>query len=118
MTAPKGIGISRQEMIEVLTKPEIGFSFSEGTAIEEQSKFVGELDEKIVQLIGHEYELSEASITVDINWDSKNDEIALNMVNVIGFANLINKSSTDWILKEFQKLSETPQNEYSSNKVL
>lgn len=116
-TKLEGIGISRQQMINVLNKPEIGFSFVEGTPIEGQSNFVGQRNGNVVQLIGPEDNLTEASITALINWESKNEDIVLNMIMVVGFANIIDESSYNWIVTEYEKFCKTPQNEYNNYKI-
>lgn len=110
-----GIGVSRKSIIDVFEKPAVGFSFSEGIPIRGQENYVGRKGTAIVQLLGPASDLSEASIMVLMSTDV--EENILSLANMIGFANIINTNSVDWVTNEFPKIAADINKPYSNTKV-
>ena len=110
----KGIGVSRSEIIDVLEKPDIGFSFSKGIPIDGQDNYVADQGGNVVQLIGPEENLNSASIIAILGGDIGQN--LLSLVMVVGIANIVDESSTDWVTQQFEKTAESPTKPYSNTK--
>ncbi len=110
-----GIGVSRKSIIDILEKPDIGFSFSEGTPVNGQENYVGQKGGNVVQLLGKANNLSEASIIALLGVDV--GENMLSLVRVVSFANIIDSNSVDWVTNEFQKITADMTKSYSNTKV-
>ena len=112
---PNGLNMSRADIVTVLEKPAIGFSFEEGAPVNEQENFVANKGGSIVQLLGPSENLQEASIIALLGNDAGENMTTLAMV--IGFANVIDQTSVDWISSEFEKVASSPTREYSNSKI-
>jgi len=114
-TLPNGLNMSRADIVTVLEKPAIGFSFEEGAPVNGQENFVANKGGSIVQLLGPSKNLQEASIIALLGNDAGENMTTLAMVIV--FANVIDQSSVNWISSEFEKVASSPTKEYSNSKV-
>ena len=114
-TIPNGLNLSRADITNVLEKPAIGFFFEEGAFVDGQENFVANKGGSIVQLLGPSENLQEVSIIALLGNDE--GENMTSLVMVIGFANVIDQLSIDWISSEFEKVVSNPTSEHSNSKV-
>lgn len=110
-----GIGVSRKSIMDILEKPALGFSFSEGEPANGKENYVAQEGANVIQLLGKADNLSEASIIALLGSDAGENLLSLTMI--VGFANIIDNNSTDWITNEFQKIIANPTKSYSNTKV-
>jgi len=110
-----GIGVTKESIIDVFEKPDLGFSFSLGASVNGKENYVAHKGGNIIQLLGNADNLSEASIIAVLGSDAEED--LLSLIMVVGFANTIDGNSVDWITNEFQKVTVDLTKSYSNTKV-
>lgn len=110
-----GIGVSRKSIIDIYEKPALGFSFKEGAPTNGKDNYIATKEGHIIQLLGRSDNLSEASVIVFLNSDTEQN--LLSFTRVVGFANIIDSNSVDWVTDEFLKATANPTKSYSNTKV-
>ncbi|MFH1289807.1 MAG: hypothetical protein ABIH92_00185 [Nanoarchaeota archaeon] len=115
-TLMKGIGISRSYLIDIFENPDLGYSFEMGAPVEGQPNYVGSNEVGSIQLIGPEEELTEAAILIALGSDTGSNTLAL--VNLLGFANVIDSNSKDWVQQQFEIITDNPIRDYENSKII
>jgi len=111
----KGINLSRNEIISVFEKPALGFKFEEGAPVDGLENYVANKGAAVIQLLGPADNLAEVSIIALLSNDA--GENMLTLATVIGFANVIDESSIEWISDEFGKVADNVSKQYDNSKV-
>ena len=114
-TITRGIGISRSYLVEIFENPNLGYSFEKGVDVKGQDNYVGSSDVGTIQLIGPENDLSQASILIVLGSDVGSNVLA--GVNLLGFANIIDEDSQDWVQQQFEIIGDNPNKEYKNSRI-
>lgn len=110
-----GINVSRYKIIGVFEKDELGFDFEKGAPIDGQDNYVATKGSVVMQLVGPSDNLKEASAIALLSNDVGENMISL--ATVIGFANIIDENSIDWVGQEFEKISKNPTEDYNNSRI-
>jgi energy-coupling factor transporter transmembrane protein EcfT len=92
-----------------------GLKFEEGTPVDGAENYVANKGGAVVQLLGPGDNLSGASIIALLGGDAGENMLTLAMV--IGFSNVMDESSVDWISEKFQEVASNPTKEYSNSRI-
>ena len=112
-----GIGVSRSKIQSVFSS--LGFSFRSGTPVDGMSQTIGASEEglALIQLIGPNTELVEASIVIFIPNDAP-DKTLLNSAYMLGLTSVVLpnwNSSADWITTNVDKAVRSSRETYEAS---
>lgn len=110
----QGLNVTRAAVIDVMSKPELGFSFEAGTPSAGRENYTAQSGQTIIQLLGPAENLNEIGVLSLFGSDETGNVTTL--IHIVGVANVVEPDAVAWITEELQKIAKAPNDKFEATR--